>query len=126
MVLVKDNHLKAAGGVVAAIRAVRRLSPDMTIEVEADSVEQAREAAREGADMVLLDNMDDATIVRAVSAVREEADLRGPACLTEASGGITFERLASLRTMLLDRVSTSAITLAEPIDFGLDQATDLP
>jgi nicotinate-nucleotide pyrophosphorylase (carboxylating) len=88
------------------------------VECEADTIEQAADAARAGADIVLLDNMDDATLASAVVAVREAAGER--ACLTEASGGITFGRLPGLAATRVDRVSTSALTLARPLDVALD------
>lgn len=119
MVLVKDNHIAAAGGIAAAVRRARELHPEVAVQVEADSAEQAAEAARAGADMALLDNMDDAALARAVAAVRA-ATPEGGACLTEASGGITFERLAGIGAAGVDRVSTSALTFAAPLDIGLD------
>ena len=118
MVLIKDNHIAHAGGVGSAVQAAKRAYPDLLVECEADTVAQAVEAAAAGADYVLLDNMDDAMLARAVRAVRDAAGDRP--CLTEASGGITFERLAGLATTGVDRVSTSALTLARPLDFGLD------
>jgi nicotinate-nucleotide pyrophosphorylase (carboxylating) len=118
MVLIKDNHRAHAGGVTAAVAAARMAHPDLLIECEADSIEQAVDAARAGADYVLLDNMDDATLARAVEAVREAA--AGRTCLTEASGRITFDRLPTLAATGVDRVSASALTLAGPVDFGLD------
>lgn len=120
MVLVKDNHVRSAGGIGAAVARAREMHSDLLVEVEADSVEQAVEAARAGADMVLLDNMDDATLARAVAAVREVTP-EGRTCLTEASGGVTFERLPALAATGVDRVSASALTLARPLDFGLDE-----
>ncbi|MGB4442122.1 MAG: carboxylating nicotinate-nucleotide diphosphorylase [Coriobacteriia bacterium] len=118
MVLIKDNHVAHAGGVTDAVLAVKRAHPEMLVECEADTIAQAAEAAAAGADYVLLDNMDDATLRDAVAAVHEAVGDR--VCLTEASGGITFERLAGLATTGVDRVSTSALTLARPLDFGLD------
>jgi nicotinate-nucleotide pyrophosphorylase (carboxylating) len=121
MVLLKDNHITAAGGIAVAVKRARELHPTLTVEVEADSLAQAAEAARAGADMVLLDNMDDATLAFAVAKVRE-ATPKGGRCLTEASGGITLERLARIAAAGVDRVSTSAITLAAPLDIGLDES----
>jgi nicotinate-nucleotide pyrophosphorylase (carboxylating) len=118
MVLVKDNHIVHAGGITAAVRAAREANPDLSLECEADSVEQAAEAARAGADYVLLDNMDDETLTRAIAAVREAA--AGRPVLTEASGRVRFERLRELAATGVDRVSTSALTFAAPLDFGLD------
>ena len=120
MVLIKDNHVAAAGGIAEAVRRARDLHPSLTVEVEADSVRQAAEAAAAGADMVLLDNMDDTTLAAAVAAVRA-ATPAGRTCLTEASGGVTFERLAWLGATGVDRVSASALTFAPPLDVGLDE-----
>lgn len=118
MVLIKDNHIAHAGSVAEAVAAARRLNPELLVECEAETVAQAAEAASAGADYVLLDNMDDATLTVAVEAVHEAAGKR--ACLTEASGRITFERLPALAAAGVDRVSTSALTFARPLDFGLD------
>lgn len=120
MVLVKDNHVAAAGGVTSAIERARRNYPELLVEVEADTAELAAEAARAGADLVLLDNMDDDALARAVAAVRD-ATPAGRTCLTEASGGVTFDRLPALAVLGLDRVSTSALTMAPPLDLGLDE-----
>lgn len=118
MVLIKDNHIAYAGGIAAAVEAARRARPGLPLECEADTIEQAVEAARAGADYVLLDNMDDTMLAEAVTAVHEAAGDRE--ILTEASGRITFERLESLADTGVDRVSASALTLAGPLDFGLD------
>lgn len=120
MVLIKDNHIAHAGGVAAAVSAAAEANPDLLIACEADTFAQAVEAARAGARMVMLDNMDDAALAEAVAAVREVCSDRGRPCLTEASGGIEFERLSALARSGVDRVSTSAITLAPPVDFALD------
>lgn len=121
MVLVKDNHIRHAGGIANAVRAAREAQPGLAIEVEADTVAQAAEAAGAGADIVLLDNMDDATLATAVAVVREASSAGGHVTLTEASGGIRYERVAVLREIGIDRVSSSAISLASPLDFGLDE-----
>jgi len=122
MVLVKDNHIAAAGGIEHAVEAARARHPELLVQVEAETVEQAVAVARAGADLVLLDNMDLATLKAAVRAVKEEAARLGCSVLTEASGGVDFERLPGLREAQVDRVSTSAITLALPVDIGLDEA----
>lgn len=122
MVLVKDNHVRLAGGVAQAVAAARAKAPGLTIEVEADTVEQAGEAARAGADIVLLDNMDNETLARAVQVVRTAASETGSNVLTEASGGIRIDRLDALVATGVDRISTSALTMAPPLDFALDEA----
>ena len=125
MVLVKDNHLRLAGGVTAAVRAARAAHPDLPVQIEADSVEQAVAAARAGADLVLLDNMDDVTLAEAVAAVRA-ATPAGRRCLTEASGSVLFGRLPALAATGVDRVSTSKLTMAPPVDVALDLEDPTP
>lgn len=122
MVLVKDNHLRLGGGIAATVKAARENAPGLLIEVEADNIEQAGQAASAGADIVLLDNMDDATLARAVEAVRAVAAETGRSILTEASGGIRFDRIEALVATGVDRISTSALTMARPADFALDEA----
>ncbi|HET6352556.1 MAG TPA: carboxylating nicotinate-nucleotide diphosphorylase [Coriobacteriia bacterium] len=122
MVLIKDNHLRAAGGVTPAIGRARLRQPSLTIEVEADSLDQAVEAVSAGADIVLLDNMDAAALDSAVAACRETAERRGRDVVLEVSGNITYERLEELSSAGVDRVSASALTLAPPVDFGLDES----
>jgi nicotinate-nucleotide pyrophosphorylase (carboxylating) len=121
MVLVKDNHVRFAGGITAAIRAARTAVPGLAVEVEADTIEQAIEAATAGADIVLLDNMDDTMMRAAVTGVRDAARKAGHTVLTEASGSVSFERLATLRESGVDRVSSSALSLAPPLDLALDE-----
>lgn len=121
MVLVKDNHVAHAGGITAAIGRARLNHPDLIVEVEADTLEQAVEAVGSGADIVLLDNMDDAVLARAVGACRDAAARRGKPVLTEASGNVTLERLPGLAATGVDRVSASALTMAPPVDLGLDE-----
>ena len=123
MALVKDNHIRAAGGISRALAEARSAHPGLLVEIEADTLAQAVEAAEAGADIVLLDNMDDAALKVAVAAVHVAAERRGGTVLTEASGGITRQRLAGLRATGVDLVSTSALTLGtRVIDFGFDEA----
>jgi nicotinate-nucleotide pyrophosphorylase (carboxylating) len=121
MVLVKDNHRRLAGGVAPSVERAKAEHPELLVEIEADTVEDAVAAVEAGADLVLLDNMDDATLSAAVTACRETADRRSAIVLLEASGNISFDRLTALQTAGVDRVSASAITLARPLDFGLDE-----
>ncbi len=122
MVLIKDNHIRRAGGITQAVAKTRAAWPDLLIEVEADSIHQAIEAVDAGADMVLLDNFDDAALAKAVLGVRNAAEKAGRAVLLEASGGVSFARIAALRASGVDRVSSSALTFGVPVvDFGLDE-----
>jgi nicotinate-nucleotide pyrophosphorylase (carboxylating) len=122
MVLIKDNHLKWAGGIEAAVGRARLRHPRLLIEVEADTVEQAVRAVAAGADYVLLDNMDDIVLGRAVSACRAAAEKRGIPVVLEVSGNVERERLERLVSAGVDRVSSSALTMAPPLDFGLDES----
>ena len=114
-VLIKDNHIVAAGGVGAAIAAAKRRAPHTSrIECEVDSLEQLEEALAAGADIVLLDNMDTPTVEEAVRRTRGRA-------LLEASGGITLERIAELARAGVDAISVGALTHSTPAaDIGLD------
>jgi len=114
-VLIKDNHIVAAGGVRAAIEAARMRAPHTSrIECEVDSLDQLKEALDARADIVLLDNMDTSTVQEAVRLTRGRAVL-------EASGGITFERVAELARAGVDAISVGALTHAAPaVDIGLD------
>lgn len=126
MVLVKDNHIQRAGGITAAVAKARKRHPGLLIEVEADHLEQALEAVEAGADLVLLDNMDDQRLADAVAAIKALAERLGRKVLTEASGGIGLDRLGALRRAGVDRVSASAVTLALPRDFALDENAHVP
>ena len=114
-VLIKDNHIVAAGGVTAAIEAARARAPHTSrIECEVDSLEQLEEALAARADIVLLDNMDTPMVEEAVRRTRGRA-------LLEASGGITLERIAELARAGVDAISVGALTHSTPAaDIGLD------
>ncbi len=114
-ILIKDNHIAAAGGITKAIAACRVHAPHTSrIECEVDSLEQLEEALSAGADIVLLDNFDDAMTEKAVAINRGRA-------LLEASGGITFERVTQLATLGVDVISVGALTHSAPAaDIGLD------
>ncbi len=118
-ILIKDNHLVAAGGVAPAIARVRAHAPHTSrIECEVDTIEQLEAALEAGADAVLLDNMDDETIGRAVELVRTR---RGPNVIIEASGGITLPRIAVLARFGVDVISVGALTHSAPAaDVALD------
>jgi nicotinate-nucleotide pyrophosphorylase (carboxylating) len=113
--LIKDNHVLAAGGVAAAMHAVRKASPDVFCEVECDTLEQVEEAAREGAALVLLDNMDVATTAAAVAVARRYGTR------TEASGGLTLGNAPAVAATGVDYLAVGALTHSAPaLDIGLD------
>jgi nicotinate-nucleotide pyrophosphorylase (carboxylating) len=112
--LVKDNHVVAAGGVVAAFEAVRAADPDIQLEVEVDTVEQAFAVIDAGANLVLLDNMslDD------MRAVHEHAAGR---CALEASGGLRLENARAVAQTGVDYLAVGGLThSAAVLDIGLD------
>jgi len=122
-VLIKDNHLAAIGGpdrVTRAIRSARELAPHtLKIEVEVATLDELDEALAAGADIILLDNMDDGQVAEAV-ARRDAVD---PRILLEASGGITLERIRNLAESGVDLISCGALTHSAPaldISFDLD------
>jgi nicotinate-nucleotide pyrophosphorylase (carboxylating) len=116
-VLVKDNHL-AGTTITDAVARARTLWPGRLVEIECDALDQVTEAARAGADAVLLDNMDPATVAEAVAAAHLDAP--GP-ILTEVSGGVTLDTIASYAAAGPDRISVGALTHSAPaLDLGLD------
>jgi nicotinate-nucleotide pyrophosphorylase (carboxylating) len=117
-VLVKDNHL--AGTTIAeAVQRARQLWPGRMVEIECDALDQVAEAARAGADAVLLDNMDPGTVVEAIAVAH--VDATGP-ILTEVSGGVTLSNVAAYAAAGPDRISIGALTHSTP---ALDLALDL-
>jgi len=116
-VLIKDNHIAAAGGVRAAIEAAQRHAPHTCrIECEVDTEAQLHEALEAGADIILLDNFDDARVRGAIEVAAGRAIL-------EASGGITLARVHSLGALGIDVISVGALTHSAPaVDLGLDWA----
>ncbi|HEY1445142.1 MAG TPA: carboxylating nicotinate-nucleotide diphosphorylase [Acidimicrobiales bacterium] len=116
-VLVKDNHL-AGTTITDAVARARALWPGRMVEIECDALDQVTEAARAGADAVLLDNMDPATVAEAVLAAHLDAP--GP-ILTEVSGGVTLDTIGSYAAAGPDRISVGALTHSAPVlDLGLD------
>jgi nicotinate-nucleotide pyrophosphorylase (carboxylating) len=106
-ILVKDNHIRLAGGVAAAVRKLKASDPEMPIEVEAQSLQQVDEALAARADILLLDNLSIDEIREAVRRARGRAQI-------EISGGVTLDRLAELSTTGADYVSVGALTHSAP------------
>lgn len=119
--MIKDNHVAAAGGVAPAIAAVRVAFPDVPVQVEADTLDQALEAVAAGARFLLLDNMDPATLRAVVGAVRALEPGTGRVEL-EATGNLTLDRAAEVAATGVDYLSVGALTHSSPI---LDLALDL-
>jgi len=114
--LIKDNHIVAAGGITAAIEAVRAAAPGLPLEVECDTLPQVREALDAGAGLILLDNMSLADLRAAVAMAR-----RYPGARLEASGGLRLETAGTLAETGVDFVAVGALTHSSPaLDLGLD------
>ena len=114
-VLIKDNHIVAAGGIAAAVTRVREGIAHMTrIEVEVDTLEQLEECLALGVDTILLDNMPPETLNRAVATTKGRAAL-------EASGNVTLSTVRAIAETGVDYISSGAIThSATNLDLGLD------
>jgi nicotinate-nucleotide pyrophosphorylase (carboxylating) len=113
--MIKDNHVAAAGGISAAIERVRAgAAHPHALEVEVDTLEQLDEALACGATIVLLDNMDTATVQVAVDRIAGRA-------VVEVSGGVRLERVRELAEAGVDVISAGALTTRAPwIDLALD------
>jgi nicotinate-nucleotide pyrophosphorylase (carboxylating) len=113
-VLIKDNHIRLAGGVQAAIQGVRAHRPGLPVEIEAETLAQVDEALAAGAETILVDNMPTERIREAVIRARGRAKI-------EISGGVTLERIPELATTGADFVSVGALTHSAPaIDISFE------
>lgn len=121
--MVKDNHVVAAGSVSGAIEAVRGSFPEVLVQVEADTQEQALEAIGAGATFLLLDNMPTDVLAATVAAVRALEPTTGKVEL-EATGNLTLERAREVAGTGVDYLSVGALTHSAPIlDLALDLVT---
>ncbi|MGI8678437.1 MAG: carboxylating nicotinate-nucleotide diphosphorylase [Jatrophihabitans sp.] len=112
--LIKDNHVVAAGGVVAAFERVRAAYPGLPLEIEVDTVEQARAVIDAGADLVLLDNMSPALMREVVQFARGRARL-------EASGRLSLDNAREVAETGVDYLAVGALTHSAPVlDIGMD------
>ncbi|MCL3861466.1 carboxylating nicotinate-nucleotide diphosphorylase [Actinotalea sp. K2] len=119
--MVKDNHVVAAGSVARAVAAVHEHFPDVEVQVEADTPEQAMEALDAGARFLLLDNMTTPVLTEVVAAVRAREVETGHVEL-EATGNLTLDRAAEVAATGVDHLSVGGLTHSSPI---LDLALDL-
>lgn len=108
-ILIKDNHINAAGGVKEAIAATKKVAPFVRkIEVEVENLDMLRQALEAGADIIMLDNMDMETLKAAIKIVNGQA-------ITECSGNVTEVRLKELSEIGVDFISCGALTHSSPI-----------
>jgi nicotinate-nucleotide pyrophosphorylase (carboxylating) len=121
-ILIKDNHLAALRGespnaIEAAVRRARTQSPNLIVEVEADTLEQAGQACEAGADVILLDNMSNPDLRAAVRLINGRAK-------TEASGGVSLATARAIAETGVDFISVGALTHSAPaVDIALDFQT---
>jgi nicotinate-nucleotide pyrophosphorylase (carboxylating) len=117
-ILIKDNHIRLAGGVAAAVAAARSRRPGLPVEIEAETLLQVDQALGAGAETILVDNMPTDRIRAAVAKVHGRAKI-------EISGGVTLERIPELATTGADFVSVGALTHSAPaidISFEIEPA----
>ena len=108
-VLLKDNHINAAGGVAEAVKAAQEYAPFVRkIEVETETLEMVREAVEAGADIIMLDNMTPEDMKKAVEITAGKAK-------TECSGNVTRENIENLKKIGVDYISCGALTHSAPI-----------
>lgn len=119
-VLLKDNHIDAAGGVANAIKAAKEYAPFVRkIEVETENLDMVKEAVEAGADIIMLDNMTPDEMAEAIRLIDGRAE-------TECSGNITKENIATITSLGVDYVSSGALTHSAPIlDISLKNLTVL-
>ena len=104
MVMIKDNHIEVAGGITPAVEQIKAKVPsDIKIEVETTNLDQVHEALEAGADIIMLDNMDNETMTKAVQLINGRAKV-------EASGNMTIERLQDVAATGVDYISIGALT----------------
>ena len=107
-ILIKDNHIKAAGGIIQAMAGIRKkVHPLLKIEVEVKTLDEVREAMAAGATMILLDNMSPAVMKQAVGIIGERV-------LVEASGNVTLDNVKAIAETGVDFISSGSLTHSAP------------
>ena len=114
-VIIKDNHIKLAGSIKNAVSTIKsKINSEYKIEVETSNIKQVTEAVEAGADIIMLDNMSDSSMKKAVAIIGKKA-------LIEASGGITLNRVRKVAEIGVDFISVGALThSAQALDISLD------
>ena len=112
-ILIKENHILAAGGIAAALRAARALNAAVSIQIEVESLDELRQALDAGADSILIDNF-------SLQGMRDAVAINQGRALLEASGGISLESIRAVAATGVDRISVGSITKdVKAIDFSL-------
>lgn len=117
-VMIKDNHIKGAGGIMQAVSSARAQIPHtMTIEVETESLNQVEEALAAGADIIMLDNMSHDLMAESVRRIKAKA----PHVRVEASGNVTLETVRGIAETGVDVISVGRLTYSfHSLDISLD------
>lgn len=102
-ILIKENHINAAGSIASAVQQAKTLHPGISIEVEVENLDELNQALEAGADIILLDNFDTAMLKQAVQINQNKAQL-------EASGGISLDTIREIAETGVDRISVGALT----------------
>lgn len=120
-VMIKDNHINAAGGISEALKAVKaHVGHTVKIEIEVDTLEQLGEVLTQGADIILLDNMSPDELAKAVALNRAQGESKA---ILEASGNVTAKTVSAIAKSGIDYISSGWITHSAPVlDLGLDVA----
>ncbi len=113
-ILIKENHVTAAGGLGEAVRRAREARPDLAVQVECRDLEEVGEALRAGAVRLLLDNMEPARLREAVQLRDRLAGEGGERPLLEASGGVSLENVAAIAASGVELISVGALTHSAP------------
>ncbi len=111
-ILIKENHIALAGGLARAVHAARTARPDLAVEVECRNLDEVAYALGTGADLLLLDNMDTATLREAVQLRDSSGGARAPSL--EASGGVSLETVRSIAETGVELISIGALTHSAP------------
>ncbi len=107
-VLIKENHITAAGGITAAVAGAKKRAPHtLKIEVETENMDDVREALDAGADIIMLDNMD-------LDTMREAVELIDGRAIAEASGGVNLETVSDIAKTGVNLISVGALTHSSP------------
>jgi nicotinate-nucleotide pyrophosphorylase (carboxylating) len=119
-ILIKENHIALAGGPAQAIHKARRAHPDLAVEVECRNLDEVAYALGTGADILLLDNMDVETLLRAVKLRETESGGEGKGPSLEASGGVDLDTVRAIAETGIDSISIGALTHSAPtLDFSM-------
>ena len=117
-ILIKENHIALAGGLAKAVHAARTTRPDLAVEVECRNLDEVAYALGTGADLLLLDNMDTATLRKAVELRDTSGGAKAPSL--EASGGVNLETVRAIAETGVDFISVGALTHSAPtLDFSM-------